>query len=153
MQSEPSNATTQSQEITGQQAPALIDIEAVARILGCSSRHVRRLIDSRRMPKPFKLGALLRWTRKEIDAWLDNGSSLAKNNCPCCYSRATGSFYTEIFRITVATVFCRSATFFMSHSKKLTLKILNFFKAKQPQSGSSADGARFLTDSVFCAFS
>ena len=77
MQSETSNATTQSQEITGQQIPALIDIEAVARTLGCSSRHVRRLIDSRRMPKPVKLGALIRWTRKEIDAWLDDG-------CPSC---------------------------------------------------------------------
>ncbi len=56
---------------------ALIDIEQVAHILGCSSRHVRRLIDSRRMPHPIKLGALTRWTKVTIDNWIAAG-------CPDC---------------------------------------------------------------------
>ena len=46
----------------------LIDIRAVTAMLGgCSTRHVRRLADSARMPAPVKLGALLRFRRKTGD--------------------------------------------------------------------------------------
>jgi excisionase family DNA binding protein len=71
------NTQPLGQEPACQQTPALIGIEGVARILGCSSRHVRRMIDSRRMPRPIKLGSLTRWTRSEIDTWLSSG-------CPAC---------------------------------------------------------------------
>ena len=65
------------QEPACQQTSALIHVEQLAEILGCSSRHVRRLSDSHRIPRPIKLGSLTRWTRVEIDNWINSG-------CPDC---------------------------------------------------------------------
>jgi len=53
--------------------PALLDVDQVAALCGCSTRHVRRLADAGRMPAPVKLGALIRWRRADLDAWLDAG--------------------------------------------------------------------------------
>lgn len=52
---------------------ALFDVQQVAKLLNCSSRHVRRLCDSGRMPRPVRLGALIRWERKAIEQWIANG--------------------------------------------------------------------------------
>jgi excisionase family DNA binding protein len=54
-------------------AALLLDVRAVARLLDCSSRHVYRLADAGKMPAPIKLGALVRWRRQDIDAWLAGG--------------------------------------------------------------------------------
>jgi excisionase family DNA binding protein len=54
-------------------SPALLDVRAVAALLDCSTRHVYRLADAERMPKPLKLGTLLRWRRADLDAWLADG--------------------------------------------------------------------------------
>jgi excisionase family DNA binding protein len=56
-------------------APAaqLLDVQAVAEMLGCSTRHVYRLSDSGRMPAPVKLGALRRWSFVAIREWIDGG--------------------------------------------------------------------------------
>lgn len=54
-------------------APVLLDVQAVARLLDCSTRHVYRLSDAGRMPPPVKLGALVRWRRSDLDAWLADG--------------------------------------------------------------------------------
>lgn len=48
----------------------LIDVRAVAALLDCSARHVYRLSDADRMPRPVKLGALVRWRRQELLDWL-----------------------------------------------------------------------------------
>ena len=56
---------------------AMLSVDDVARMLGCSSRHVHRLVDAGRMPRPVKLGALVRWSREAIDAWIRGG-------CPDC---------------------------------------------------------------------
>lgn len=53
--------------------PALLDVQAVAQLLDCSARHVYRLADAGRMPRPVKLGALVRWRRADLDAWLAAG--------------------------------------------------------------------------------
>ena len=53
--------------------PALIDVRAVAALLGCSERHVYRLADNGRIPKPTKLGALVRWNRAQMERWLAGG--------------------------------------------------------------------------------
>jgi len=53
--------------------PALLDVDAVASKLGCSSRTVRRLADAGRMPRPIKLNALVRWPRTELEEWLAAG--------------------------------------------------------------------------------
>ena len=54
-------------------APALLDVQAVAEMLGCSARHVYRLSDAGRMPPPVKLGALVRWSAGAIREWIDAG--------------------------------------------------------------------------------
>ena len=51
----------------------LLDVRGVATLLGCSVRHVYRLADSGRMPRPMKLGQLVRWRRSELQVWIDAG--------------------------------------------------------------------------------
>ena len=55
----------------------LLDVEQVAALLHCSTRHVYRLADAGAMPRPRHLGALVRWSRGEIEAWVAAG-------CPSC---------------------------------------------------------------------
>jgi len=52
---------------------ALLDVRAVAALLDCSARHVYRLADAGHMPPPVKLGALVRWRREAINAWIADG--------------------------------------------------------------------------------
>ncbi len=58
-------------------AAKLLDVRAVAALLGCSPRHVYRLSDAGKMPSPLKLGALIRWNRAAVEAWIADG-------CPSC---------------------------------------------------------------------
>jgi prophage regulatory protein len=58
----------------------LLDVRAVAGLLGVSGRHVYRLADSGRMPRPMKLGGAVRWDRDEIRRWIDEG-------CPAVVKR------------------------------------------------------------------
>ncbi len=51
----------------------LLDVRAVASLLDCSPRHVYRLADAGRMPRPVKLGQLVRWRRGELMQWIDDG--------------------------------------------------------------------------------
>jgi excisionase family DNA binding protein len=53
--------------------PPLLEVQTVAALLDCSSRHVYRLADSDRMPRPFKLGALVRWRKDDIRQWIESG--------------------------------------------------------------------------------
>ena len=55
----------------------LLDVQAVAQLLSCSTRHVYRLADAGRMPRPRKLGTLVRWDRHELEKWLTD-------DCPVC---------------------------------------------------------------------
>jgi predicted DNA-binding transcriptional regulator AlpA len=55
----------------------LIEINSLAQMLKCSTRHVRRLVDTGRIPRPIKLGALLRWIKADVDRWFIDG-------CPNC---------------------------------------------------------------------
>ena len=52
---------------------ALLHVNQVATLLNCSSRHVYRLSDAGRMPKPVKLGSLVRWSRARILKWIEFG--------------------------------------------------------------------------------
>lgn len=60
----------------------MLGVGAVAKILGCSTRHVYRLADRGAMPTPIKLGALVRWSRAEIEDWIQSG-------CPSCRKGGT----------------------------------------------------------------
>jgi predicted DNA-binding transcriptional regulator AlpA len=59
---------------------ALLDVRAVARLLGCSTRHVHRLAERDHLPPPVRLGRLLRWRPDALADWIAAG-------CPPC---ATG---------------------------------------------------------------
>ena len=51
----------------------LLDVRAVAELLSCSSRHVYRLSDAGLMPRPLRLGSLVRWRRELLDEWIIDG--------------------------------------------------------------------------------
>jgi excisionase family DNA binding protein len=52
----------------------LLDVKSVAALLGgCSVRHIYRLADAGRMPRPIKLGTLVRWNRALLSEWLAAG--------------------------------------------------------------------------------
>lgn len=53
--------------------PVMHDVKTLAAMLSCSTRHLRRLRDSGRMPAPVRLGSLLRWRVAEIEAWVAGG--------------------------------------------------------------------------------
>ena len=63
--------------ISGPDAPpvesALLDVQQVASLLRCSTRHVYRLADAGRMPRPLKLNALVRWNRATVLNWISEG--------------------------------------------------------------------------------
>ena len=46
----------------------------VAQLLNVSERHVWTLNSSGRLPRPFRLGRRVLWSRAEIEAWLDAGA-------------------------------------------------------------------------------
>jgi len=53
--------------------PAMLTVRDVARMLNCSARTVYRLTDAGTMPKPVRLGALVRWPRETIETWIRQG--------------------------------------------------------------------------------
>lgn len=58
---------------TPTESARLLDVVAVAEMLDVSSRHVYRLADAGRMPRPVKLGGAVRWDRDAISKWIENG--------------------------------------------------------------------------------
>jgi len=53
--------------------PALLTVHDVAEMLSCSPRTVYRLNDAGRMPKPVRLGSLVRWPKAIVERWIDQG--------------------------------------------------------------------------------
>lgn len=51
----------------------LLNVRAVAGLLGCSMRHVQRMSQDGRMPSAKKLGVLVRFSRTELLAWIADG--------------------------------------------------------------------------------
>ncbi|MCC6489496.1 MAG: helix-turn-helix domain-containing protein [Candidatus Hydrogenedentes bacterium] len=51
----------------------LIDVQGVAALLGCCTRSVYRFADMGRIPRPIKLGHLVRWDRQVLDKWISDG--------------------------------------------------------------------------------
>ncbi len=61
----------------------LLDVKSVAALLGgCSTRHVYRLADAGRMPRPIRLGSLVRWSRAELMTWLNSGCQPVRPSKP-----------------------------------------------------------------------
>ncbi|MBC8255049.1 MAG: helix-turn-helix domain-containing protein [Ardenticatenia bacterium] len=59
--------------------PAMLRVDQVARMLCCSPRTIYRLTDAGKMPKPVRLGALVRWPRETIETWITLGCPQARN--------------------------------------------------------------------------
>jgi len=57
----------------GESVGVLITAQQVGQMLMCSARTVRRLQAQGAMPRPLKLGALVRWRREDIDRWICEG--------------------------------------------------------------------------------
>lgn len=57
----------------------LLDVQAVAELLDCSTRTVFRLADAGRMPAPVKVGSLVRWPRSAIEQWIADGCPPAES--------------------------------------------------------------------------
>jgi excisionase family DNA binding protein len=58
---------------TTPELPVLLDVRQVGAMLGCSPRTVYRLADAGKMPRPRRLGSLVRWSRAEIQEWIADG--------------------------------------------------------------------------------
>jgi excisionase family DNA binding protein len=52
---------------------ALLKIDEVAGLLGCSRRTVRRLVATGQMPAPLRIGSLIRWPKEVIETWIARG--------------------------------------------------------------------------------
>jgi len=64
-------------------AKSLGDVNAVATIYDCSQRHVYRMADSGRIPRPIKLGALVRWRLRTGDPMTGVFDHI-EAGCPSC---------------------------------------------------------------------
>jgi len=62
---------------------ALLTTDDLARLLNCSPRSIRRLADQGSVPRPVKIGRLVRWRRAVVDEWLAEG-------CPTLARRRRG---------------------------------------------------------------
>jgi excisionase family DNA binding protein len=51
----------------------LIGVQQVAERLGCSTRHVWRILSAGLLPRPVKVGHLVRWSSTAIDEWIGKG--------------------------------------------------------------------------------
>ena len=51
----------------------LLNVQRVAAMLQCSTRHVYRLAEADLMPRPYKLGSLVRWSRRAVEEWIERG--------------------------------------------------------------------------------
>lgn len=56
-----------------QSDPVMLTINGVAAMLACSSRTVYRLVDAGRIPRPVRLGGMLRWVREPFEQWVGQG--------------------------------------------------------------------------------
>ena len=51
----------------------MLTIREIAEMLRCSARTLYRLKDAGHMPKPIRIGKLIRWNRSEIEIWINAG--------------------------------------------------------------------------------
>ena len=51
----------------------MLTIDGVAAMLACSPRTVHRLVDTGRIPRPVRLGGMIRWPREHFERWVSQG--------------------------------------------------------------------------------
>jgi len=57
----------------------LVTTGELARMLGCSKRHIANLVRGGAMPKPVRLGRAIRWRRDDIERWIVDDCEVAAN--------------------------------------------------------------------------
>jgi excisionase family DNA binding protein len=60
-----------SKRFSGSPTARLVDRDAAAARLGASARHVRRLVQERRIPY-YRIGGKVRFSPVELEAWVDS---------------------------------------------------------------------------------
>jgi len=53
--------------------PVFLTADEVAAVLKCSARAVYRMVDSGRIPPPYRFGKMLRWNAAAFEAWVASG--------------------------------------------------------------------------------
>jgi len=61
------------ERMPGEPSVELLTVRDVARVCRCSPRQVYRMADAGRMPRPVRLGTLVRWPRAAILRWIADG--------------------------------------------------------------------------------
>jgi len=57
--------------------------DQMADLLGCTQRTVANLLAAGRIPKPVRLGRLVRWPVSQVDEWIADGCP-EPSNSDCC---------------------------------------------------------------------
>ena len=68
--------------LSSDEPSALLNVRQVSALLQISPRSVRRLSDAGRMPRPKRLGAIVRWDRREIETWIAEGCRPVRTPSP-----------------------------------------------------------------------
>ena len=50
---------------------ALLNVEEVCRVLGCSREKLRYTRQQQQFPKPLRFGQSLRWRRADLESWIE----------------------------------------------------------------------------------
>ena len=54
----------------------MLTVDGVAALLVCSPRTVYRLVDTGRIPRPVRIGGMIRWPREPFERWVAQGCPL-----------------------------------------------------------------------------
>lgn len=57
----------------GNMTPLLLRPKEVAERLGVSRSTLWRMRDAGKLPRPLRIGACVRWSKKALDEWIENG--------------------------------------------------------------------------------
>ncbi|MCA9028777.1 MAG: helix-turn-helix domain-containing protein [Planctomycetaceae bacterium] len=50
--------------------PSLLSVKDFAKLMQVSTRTIWRLLSSRKLPQPIRVGGSVRWRRDDVEAWL-----------------------------------------------------------------------------------
>ncbi len=56
----------------------LLTLEDIVKILGVSPRTVARLLKEQSLPTPIRIGKQLRWSKKQIEQFVENGGTASE---------------------------------------------------------------------------
>jgi predicted DNA-binding transcriptional regulator AlpA len=66
-------------KVTDGNGCTMLSVKDLAKRWGCSERHVRRMADAGRCPRPIRFGSLLKWPVAFIEQWESTGCPNLRN--------------------------------------------------------------------------